>query len=100
MSDHWTAWIDHDGNGLPDRVRGQWIQVVGETPDGEAIHSEVPNAGRIPEIWDWSLFGKIISVPGHGNVRAGRILRYRLRRYPTAESLIETIRTVKQGEDA
>lgn len=87
----WTAWIEHDGNGLPDQVRGQLAWIADECIC-EGVRDQVVVAGSEGgESWDWLNYPDVT-----------RVLRYRLRRSPSAQSLIETLRglPVKQGEDA
>lgn len=75
MSDEWGPWIEHDGKGLPDGLRGQRIRAVFEDSPGDFTAPLEGIAGAAGAwSWDWQWWGK--TPPGEIIGVSSRIRRY------------------------
>lgn len=98
--DGWTDWKAHDGAGLPCGFEGSmpvWIEVECSSPKrkGRIEEGITTVADTLPQCWDWSQFGKPHPNCGCGKHFIPRILRYRLRKSPEAEKLIEACKNIE-----
>ena len=90
MTDEWGPWIDHDGSGFPERLRGVTIEIEVEHAYGsfERGVGVVRSDSKIIAHWCWANFRKFDSDFGW---IWGRVLRYRTRQYPQAVSRLAEI---------
>lgn len=92
--EEWGPWIEHDGMGMPDQVRGMYIAIIGKTLEGEERTSE----GLVP-----------LEVPCHARIcwqgggwfsevhYAIPIIRYRIRK-PRGLTILQRIAEQPQKE--
>lgn len=95
MAEEFGPWVEHDGSGCPQDVQvGRYIQAVTRAWDG----SEWPEEGVVHQA--------VVESPcwwmAEPNEIFKRVLRYRLRRPPAVQILVDLAETlpVREREDA
>ena len=94
MSDEqWGPWIEHDGSGCPDNVRGRVIHVIFEAPDASPMENSglmVDAVMACCESWNGEKYGW---AGGHNARWMGFsdkmrwVTRYRIRQLSSAASI-------------
>lgn len=96
MAEDWSDWIEHDGSGCP-VPHGVWVEVEGVNDFGFKKRAAGPASGS--PCWTWRLRrGVPVCLSGKHNP----IIRYRLRRPPAVQLLVDLAETlpVREREDA
>lgn len=83
--EEWGPWVEHDGTGFPEKLRGVFIEVVGIAFDGvEQRAIGKMSHGFCERAWDWSFYGQPDLRFGWRN---SKIIRYRIRK-PKAMTIL------------
>lgn len=95
MAEEWGPWIDHDGKGLPDSVRGRFCRMICECAPGD-LEDCVGIAGSDSGYsWCWYFWGK--PHPKDHRFLVARVVRYRIRRPLALRRLIDLAADPEKG---
>lgn len=85
--EEWGPWIEHDGRGMPDEVRGMYIAITGKTLEGDERTSEGFSPLEVPQcaLICWEGGGWLSEVH-----YAIPIIRYRIRK-PCGLTILQRI---------